>query len=270
MSKSISIRLRAAIFSPAMLVSITIGLFLMLKFHIARWISYSLQYGATSFSDMGSTYLNEISFIHAISGFDLFAPILAVLPATTLFCDDYNSGYIKSILSRTERKQYINETYLCSSIAGGLAVFIPTFIVNLLMIVSFKPNTLENNLGYETFLDEGIFANIQFIWGGLLVAIILTLLSFLFGSVWSNVGLCISAFMPNKYVALAAPFVLYFSSHLILYRLGSVLVFSPVNMIMPNADFLPNLSYPFIYQGVFIIFTFLLFKQAAQRRIRDV
>lgn len=34
------------------------------------------------------------------------------------------------------------------------------------MVICFEPNTLENNLGYQTFLDEGIFANIQFIWGG--------------------------------------------------------------------------------------------------------
>lgn len=78
------------------------------------------------------------------------------------------------------------------------------------MVICFEPNTLENNLGYQTFLDEGIFANIQFIWGGLLVVFLLLLLSFLFGAVWSNIGLCISAFIPNKYIALATPFALYF------------------------------------------------------------
>jgi len=58
---------------------------------------------------MGTTFLNEIFVTDATSGFGLFAPILAVLPATTLFCDDYNSGYIKPILSRIEKKRYIKE-----------------------------------------------------------------------------------------------------------------------------------------------------------------
>ena len=72
-------------------------------------IWYYIKYGAINFSDMGTTFLNEIFVTDATSGFGLFAPILAVLPATTLFCDDYNSGYIKPILSRIEKKRYIKE-----------------------------------------------------------------------------------------------------------------------------------------------------------------
>lgn len=271
MSKSILYRLRATIISPAMLISVLLGLVVLLKFHIIHYFWYCAEYGAISFSEMGGSYLNEISFMHSVSGFDLFAPILAVLPATTLFCEDYNSGYIKSILGRTEKRRYITETIFCSSIAGGLAMFIPTLISNALMVICFQPNSVGIKLGYEDFLDEGIFANIQYVWGGLVVVIILTVLSFLFGAVWSNIGLCISAFIPNKYIALAFPFVLYFSSHLILYRLGeSALLFSPVNMIMPNAAVIPSLSYPFVYQGVLLLLTVWLFKQAVQRRLQDV
>ena len=119
MKTSLSIRLRAAIFSPAMLISVLLGLILLLKFHITHYIWYYIKYGAINFSDMGTTFLNEIFVTDATSGFGLFAPILAVLPATTLFCDDYNSGYIKPILSRIEKKRYIKETIFCSTIAGA-------------------------------------------------------------------------------------------------------------------------------------------------------
>lgn len=270
MKTSLSIRLRAAIFSPAMLISVLLGLILLLKFHISNYIWYYIKYGAINFSDIGSTFLNEIFVTDATSGFGLFAPILAVLPATTLFCDDYNSGYIKPILSRIEKKRYIKETVFCSTIAGGLAVFVPTFLTDFLMVICFKPNTLENNLGYQTFLDEGIFANIQFIWGGLLVVFLLLLLSFLFGAVWSNIGLCISAFIPNKYVALATPFALYFSLHLILYKTGSLLLFSPVNMLTAFSDFLPCLPYPFIYQGILLTAATCIFWWGVKRRLKDV
>ena len=137
-----------------MLISVLLGLGILLKFHIVHYISYCIRFEPVSFSDVGSTYLNEIAQMHAASGFDLFAPILAVLPATTLFCEDYNSGYIKSILWRTEKRRYIFETVLCSSVAGGLAVFLPTFIANMLIVISFQQNTVETKLGYENFLDE--------------------------------------------------------------------------------------------------------------------
>jgi hypothetical protein len=86
-----------------MLVSICIGIFLLTWNHVFNLVIYNLSVGSLSFKEMGSIFLDDIYNSHARSGFDLFAPILAVLPATTLFCEDYNSGYIKSILSRAEK-----------------------------------------------------------------------------------------------------------------------------------------------------------------------
>lgn len=107
-------------------------------------------------------------------------------------------------------------------------------------------------------------------WGGGLVVMFLLALAFLFGAVWSNVGLCVSAFSPNRYVALAAPFAVYFGLHLFCYRVGSLLMFSPVNMLMPFVDFLPNIPYLFVYQGVLLAAAIGLFHAAARRRLNDV
>lgn len=74
---------------------------------------------------MCTTFLDSIFRANDLGGFGIFATILAVLPASTLFCEDYNSGYCKAILCRVERKRYLQETLLCSGISGGLAVFLP-------------------------------------------------------------------------------------------------------------------------------------------------
>lgn len=271
MSRSLQVRLKAAILSPAMLISVCIGVFMLTWQHTFNTIIYNLSIGPVSLKEMGYIYLDDIYGSHALSGFDLFAPILAVLPATTLFCEDYNSGYIKSILNRVEKKRYIRETVFCSSIAGGLAIFLPSLITSIFYIVNGKPNTAENaGINYFTVFDETVYSQLQFVWGGLLMVILLLVLAFMFGAVWSNVGLCISTFIPNRYIALAAPFALYFITHLIFYRIGFLLVFSPVNMLMPATTFIPSMSYPFIYQILLFVVIAFIFDRSIKGRLNDV
>ncbi|HOV40392.1 MAG TPA: hypothetical protein PLM59_01245 [Oscillospiraceae bacterium] len=268
MSKSLSIRLKETIFSPSMCASVLIGIFLLTWNFIYNLIIYNLSVGPLTITEMASTFLDDIYSSHARGGFDLFAPVLAVLPATTLFCEDYNSGYIKSILLRANKKKYNFETLACSSIAGGLAVFLPSLISSLFFIIIGKPH-LADDFSSNIF-DESFFAPIQFIWGGGLVVAILLILAFIFGAVWSNIGLCISAVITNRYVTLAAPFAVYFASHLLLYRLNGLLFLSPVNMLMPIADFLPNIIYPFAYQGILLLVTFIIFPKFTERRFENV
>lgn len=203
-------------------------------------------------------------FSHSLSGYDLFAPILAVLPAATLFCEDYNSGYI---LNRTEKCWYIRETLLCSSISGGLAIFLPCFLPGVFYLANGKLNTLENmnQWGISTSFDETVYAQMQYVWGGLLLSHMLMALAFLFGAIWSNVGLLVSVIFPNKYLALAAPFALYFSVHLIFHRTESLLVLSPVNMLMPNASFIPFTLYPLLFEILLLGIICILFNVLIKR-----
>lgn len=273
MNGSLSRRLKKSIFSPAMLVSVLAGCWFLMWSRVATLISYNVRYGeALTFRDIGAVFLDDIANSHSLSGYDLFAPILAVLPAAATFCDDYNSGYIKSILCRVQKSRYIRETYFCSSIAGGLAVFLPCFLSGLFYLANGKLDTLANvdGWGYSTSFDETVYAGMQYVWGGLLLALMLMVLAFLFGAVWSGTGLLVSVLCPNKYLALAAPFALYFSMHLIFYRIGFLLVLSPVNMLMPNTTFIPFTLYPLLYEVLLLGLVRTLFFALAKRRLRDV
>ncbi len=136
-------RLKTLIFSPNMLISILIGVTILLWNHIGVWINYNINVGPLSLKNMGSIFLNDIYKAHNFSGFGLFAPFLAVLPAATIFCDDYNSGYIIPVIGRTGYKRYIAESISCVSISGGLAVFIPCFITYTFYLLNGKLNTYE-------------------------------------------------------------------------------------------------------------------------------
>lgn len=273
MSKSLRSRLIKSVFSPGMLVSILVGLWFLTWSRVANLISYNAKYNvALTFRDMGAIFLDDIAVSHSLSGYDLFAPILAVLPAATLFCEDYNSGFLKSILSRVEKRRYIRETLLCSSIAGGLAILIPCFLSGLFYLMNGRLVTVENQFmrNYTTVFDETVYAQMQYIWGGLLLALLLMVLAFLFGAIWSNLGLLVSAVFPNKYLALAAPFALYFSIHLILYRLEALLVFSPVNMLMPDTTFIPFTTYPLVYEVFLLCVICIATMGLIRRRLWDV
>ena len=271
MKRSLYLRLRSAVFSPGMLASVMAGVILLMWFSVNTRLNMRRIIGPVPLFDTDEYFLNSIYNSHAMSGFDLFAPILAVLPASTLFCGDYNSGYVKEILLRTDRKRYMRETVICSTIAGGLGVFLPSLITSAVFIAGGRPMLQENLMpGEVTLLDGTPFAGMQFIWNGGLVVVILLVLAFLFGAVWSNIGLCISAFSPNRYVSLAAPFAVYYGLHLFCYRMGSLIVFSPVNTLMPMVDFLPGIGYLFIYQGILLTVSIVLFHEAAGRRLRDV
>ncbi len=254
-----------------MMLSVLIGFLLLTRFRIQNFVSYNLNYGALSLKEMGAIFLDDIYMAHTRNGFSLFSPILAVIPATTIFCEDYNSGYIKSILSRVEKKQYIKETYICSTISGGLSIFLPCLLTDIFMFVNGKLNIKENMIqGYSTVFDETVYSNIQYVWGGILLAVLLLILSFLFGALWSNIGLLVSAIVPNKYMALAMPFAIYFGIHLLFYKSNALLVFSPANMLMPSTTFIPYKAYPFIYQIVLLGAVSFFYRKLMKRRLKDV
>ena len=122
-------RIKNTLFSPFMVVSVLLGLLFLLRGKVLSVISYNCRYNAhLSFKDVGDMFLQDIHTAHVISGYDVFAPIFAVLPSATIFCDDFNSGYIKWILNRSSRKRYIKEIMLCSSVGGSLAIFLPSLL----------------------------------------------------------------------------------------------------------------------------------------------
>ncbi len=271
MKKSIWRRLRFTVFSSSLIICVSAGFLLLTRFRLQNCIGYNLNIGPLSLKEMGTIFLDDIYMAHTRNGFSLFSPILAVMPAAAVFCDDTNSGFLKFILGRTSKKQYIRETLLCSTVSGGLAVFLPCLLTDIFMLANGKLNTKENTMqGYSTVFDETVYADIQYVWGGLFLAMLLLLLSFLFGALWSNVGLLVSAIVPNKYAALVMPFAIYFALHLLLYKSEFFLVFSPANMLMPSTRFIPYKAYPFVYQIVLLGIVNLLYRRIMEERLENV
>lgn len=210
------------------------------------------------------SYLYYISGVHTFGSFDLFAPVIAAAPCSATFYNDFGSGYCKFILPRTSRIKYLLSKIFTCGVTGGLAVFLPNFILFIYLFAFGKPHSSDMNI-----LQGSTLGAIEYTNNGLNVMIILLLLSFLFGFAWSLIGLAVSAFIPNKYVALVAPFLTYFALSTTLSLTDESLVFSPINMLYPNYSQIPSIAFCFTYQLILIAMSAVIFIIRAYRRLKD-
>lgn len=262
---SLKVRLKNSLFSFQMFFSSLIGLFLLIQ------PNYMSVKAGLLYPDYSIPFLNLIYRAHAGGAFDLFAPVIAVLPCAVMcYGDEHNFGYEKSVLLRTSRRRYIREHIISSSLTGGAALLIPSALATCLFIFSGDPY-LQADVGiYSTIYGGSVLEHIQFIGGGLLVALILLGLSFIFGANCGLTSLWISAVTSKKFLALALPFSIYFFLFLICYRIPGLLILSPVNMLMPDLTLLPSLEYVFIYQGTCCLLLITLCSFVLGRRTQNV
>lgn len=268
MNNSITIRLKKHIFSMPMAISILISTYMLV--HPIRDTIYL-------FFSQGITQNNLNLLQNAIYqyGHTLFIPIFACLPAATIFADDVNSGYIKFILPRSSANKYFFETFLCSSICGGISTFIPYSIAVLVSFTVGKPYVLEEIQekieyygNYGIAYDNTIFEGMQYILGGLLIGISIAIVSFICGAIWSNFGLLISGITTNKYIVISAPFIIYYAAFLLFYRIGDLVYFSPVNMI--SGDLMRSYSFWICYNIIFYVLVLAITYPLIKRRLLNV
>lgn len=253
--------LKRALFSVGMLLSVIIGLILLFEPVLHDFLA-SLKYGVSG------DYINFFFSSLALGGYLIFTPLMTVLPATITFCDELNTGYVKYILVRKKQNRYILSRMTANALAGGIATALPLLLLAVLMLPVTGPYTIERlESGSFSPLHQTIFADIELVWGGYLCVLVIVLLGFVFGVVWSTLGLGISALIPNRYVALCAPFILFFALHIGCNALG-LYEFTPANTILP--DILPSFWFLAVYQLVLLVTGVLLSWFAVKRRLADV
>lgn len=171
----------------------------------------------------GSPYYAIVNIL-ASSGFTLFLPVFPVLGYASRFCGEYESGYYRLILARLKPQKFAGVRITSVALSGGVIVALPYLIICLAAVVLKAPELSDmNSLGLDASgvnvlrIPEDIeMAKIGMTYGiGVMVAL-KVLLGFLFGAAWALVGLAFAVWMPNRYVALIAPFVLYQSLYILM------------------------------------------------------
>lgn len=151
--------------------------------------------------------------VQFIGVYHLMFILMCTIPYSTSFCMDFNSKNIKYSVVRSSVSSYSWSKVLSCAIAGGLAVALGTII--FILCASFFRPLVDSTRGISEsylattggeLLSEGKY---------ILYFSIYICLSFFKGFLWSVVGLLISAYIPNIFVALSSPFILAYAYRII-------------------------------------------------------
>lgn len=171
----------------------------------------------------GSPYYAIVNIL-ATSGFTLFLPVFPVMGYAACFCGEYESGYYRLILARMKPQKFARIRIISVALSGGVIVALPYLLVCLAAVYLESPGVVNANLlgldasgvnvlRVETDIEMVMIGQAYGI--GVMVAA-KVLLGFLFGAAWALVGLAFAVWIPNKYVSLLAPFVLYQSLYILM------------------------------------------------------
>ena len=164
----------------------------------------------------------EISILW-VAGFDsdffrMSIPVIATLPYSTAWLNDYESGYIKFYVSRTGIRQYIYGKILASAVSGGLVEVAGCAIYQM----------LKGNIGEKI--------NLQLI--------------FVSGMLWAVVSATMAAWLKSRYIAYGGSFVIYYLLVILHDRYyDKAYIFYPYEWIEPKNKWV------FDEQGIIILIT---------------
>lgn len=200
--------------------------------------------------------------IFAASGFTPFAAIFPGLAYASAFCEEYNSGYLKMIYSRMPPEKFGLVRIVTVALSGGVMLAIPIIIAMCIAYCCGIP-------GIPSGSDEGLMAGMALIsyietYGEWFVFLWKVILGFLFGCIWALVGFAFAVWIPNKYVALIAPFVLYEAMWL---ALGEVPVLNPIYLM--RGDDLNNYPLSGFMECIYILLAAFVIMWGLKRRYRN-
>ena len=165
---------------------------------------------STPFNKYGDAYFFNMSlhfgyFIYA-------APLVCAFASGGLFYDDQETGFNKLRLMKSGRKAYQYSLWVGATLGGGFAVMSGILLFSVVCATVFGPQDPASIL----VAVDGWLPVLSHSMGNWAYMIAHALLGFLFGMVWSGIGLVFSVFVPNRYISYLSPFIICFSSVLVL------------------------------------------------------
>jgi hypothetical protein len=189
----------------------------------------------------------------------LFAlPILCAMPYASSLLYDLKSGYIKSVMVRCSKAEYIRSKGIAVCISGGLALFVGIMAAYLVFFLIFTPAEV---IPPSTEKLPSMFGEV----------VATAMMFFLFGSLFSLLGALMAIFTMNKYMAYASPFIIYYVLVILNERyLKNMYVLNPQEWVNPQNEWMGGNWGITLLMLELITILFLLFYFCAQKRLKDV
>jgi hypothetical protein len=188
----------------------------------------------------------------------LTLPIFAALPCTAAYLEDVTSGFVKHCLTRTGRREYIAGRLVSCLLSGGCALALGALAAFGVLSLLLLPR--EAALQAEETAAPWL--------SGLLQS---CLLLFCSGALWAAAGLAMSAVTGSKYMAYAAPFVLYYVLIILRERYFTTLVvWDPREWVVLNQTWPGGMLGIVLLTGEQTALWSAVFGLLAERRLRQL
>lgn len=175
----------------------------------------------------------------------LIFPLLAVLPFAGTFFEDKKSGYIKSVLLRSSKREYFLAKGLMIFLSGGLSVTIPlcvSFILTATKLPLLYPE-IYIGFGPRSHILMNLFYTHPFLY-----TLGYLLFDFIMGGIFALMAMVLCYQISIKYLALMLPFA-------VCYVLGIIDNFFQKGILSINLMLAPGFGIPSIVS----VFLFLIF-----------
>ncbi|MBE5947250.1 MAG: hypothetical protein E7259_10005 [Lachnospiraceae bacterium] len=183
----------------------------------------------------------------------LLFPFLAVMPFGISLYNEWETGYVYNIITRCEKKLYLNAKFLATFLGGGLAVVFPLLLSLIvaacyLPIINMEPMSLQARIGIvdmwgSIYLEKPI-----------IYAFIYMIVDFVYGGIFACIALTVSKYSKNWFSIFVFPAVLHFFLY---YGLGNLFIntrtYNPSYFINPSQISRSNEMFPLVTITIFII-----------------
>ena len=177
-------------------------------------------------------------------------PILAMMPHALSYYMDCNSGYIKSVYTRTKRINYLSAKYIITFVSGGIVIIIP-YLLNMLISACMLPalNPIRNGQ-YNSAAD--LFQELLYNKPMLYIAVYLVI-NFVFAGMFATIVLTFTHIIDNIFLVSMMPFIAWYG----LTILNKCLIIKGIEIII-NPMTIVDMSQPNTIEGYELIGTFLI------------
>ncbi len=164
----------------------------------------------------------------------LLLPLLAALPFASSYAADVNSGYLRHLVIRTDKRRYLLAKLLAVWTSGGIATVFPlaASFMAATAVLPFRgpPRTANFIIGSNQLFGE-LYANTPLLYFLLASAVV-----FAFCGAMALIGTFLSLYVHQPFLLTVAPFTVYLGADIVARRLDPLNAdrFLPMQFLHPN------------------------------------
>lgn len=137
---------------------------------------------------------------------EYFIAILAAVPFAGNYSEEFQGRLSVYKMARCGKRTYTLSKFVAGAFWGGFSLFLGGLLL-ILTLSTYLPLVTEADLLEYQWIP---FYDALTVGAGVPYFLIILYIMFLAGALWASIGLCVSAFFPNTYVAICSPFIVRF------------------------------------------------------------